>query len=89
MLVYNLLECSRELVELYRFEVNNDAIENNDASNYGIKNNKTITIKILEYKTKIIGNISGNNSTLDTEVAVSFKYLTKYLKFFNLTLINS
>ena len=50
MLMYNLLEysdnysmSSRSLWNYYVDEVNNDANENNDASNYRINNNNTIS----------------------------------------------
>ena len=46
---------SGSLYNYYRNEINDDAIENDNANDKRIKNNKTITSKSFEYKTKIIG----------------------------------
>ena len=77
MPMYNLLEysdnysiTSGSLWIYYKDEVNNDA------GNYRINNNKIITSKSFEYKRKIIGKMSNNNSKLETEVVVLLKYLS-------------
>ena len=46
---------SGSLQNYYRNEINDDAMENDNANDKRIKNNKTITSKSFEYKTKIIG----------------------------------
>ena len=40
-----------------------------------INNNKTITSKSFEYKTKLIDSLPGDNNILDTEVVVLLKYV--------------
>ena len=55
---------SGSLWNYYRNEINDNANEN--ANNNRINNNKTITGKSFEYKTKIIGRTSNNNNTLTT-----------------------
>ena len=62
---------SESLWNYYRAEVNDDANENNAANNR-INNNKTITRKSFEYKTKLIGNMPNNNNILDAEVVVPY-----------------
>ena len=49
----------------FRDEVNDDVNEINDI--YRVNNEKTITSKSFEYKTKIIGSATIDNNTLDTE----------------------
>ena len=61
----------------YSDEVNYDANENN-ADNYIIDNSKTIANECFKYYTKIIGGMSVNNNTLDTEVVVPLKYLSNF-----------
>ena len=56
----------------YGHEINDDANENNAACN-NINNNKTITSKSFEYKTKVIGRTPNNNNILDAEVVVPLK----------------
>ena len=63
MVMYNLLEycdnysmISGSLWNYYRDEVNDAANENND-DDYRINNEKTITSKSFEYKTKLIGSM--------------------------------
>ena len=46
---------SGSLQNYYRNGINDDAMENDNANDKRIKNNKTITSKSFEYKTKIIG----------------------------------
>ena len=74
--MYNLLEysgsysmTSKSLWNYYRGEINDDANENN-LDNNRINNNKTITSKSFEYKTKLIGSTPNNNNILDAEVVV-------------------
>ena len=70
MLLCNFLEhinysiLSGSLWNYYWYEFNDSANENNTAGNYRINNNKTITSKSFEYKTKI-GNIPVDNNTLE------------------------
>ena len=78
----NLLEYSDNysmisggLWNYYRDEVNDDKNEN-DNINIRINNNKTITSKSLEYKTKLIGSTPNNNNILEAEVVVTLKYLS-------------
>ena len=68
MPMYNLLEYSdnyfmtfENLWNCYRDEINDDANEN---VNNRINNNKTITSKSFEYKTKLIGSIPDDNYKL-------------------------
>ena len=91
---YNLLEynnnssvTSESLWNYYRDEINDSAIENNDDGNK-INNNKTITSKCFEYKTKIMRWTPDDNNTLNTEIVVSLKYVSNFWRFFNLPLIN-
>ena len=51
-----------------RDEINDSAIENNDANK--INNDKTITSKSFEYQTKITQRTPDDNNTLDTEVFI-------------------
>ena len=97
MPLYNLLEysdnysiTSGSLWNYYSDDINDD-VNGNNADNSKISNNKTITSKSLEYKTKIIGKTrdnNNNNNTLDTEIVVSLTYLSKFQGFFDLLLIN-
>ena len=56
---------SGSLWNSFRDEVNDDVNEINDI--YRVNNEKTITSKSFEYKTKIIGSATIDNNTLDTE----------------------
>ena len=58
---------SASLWNYYTDEINDDANESNTANNR-INNNKTITSKSFEYKTKLIGSTLNGNNTLDAEV---------------------
>ena len=72
----------------YRGKINDDANENNAANNR-INNNKTITSKSFECKTKLIGTTPNNNSNLlDAEVVVPLKYLSNFWRSLDLLLIN-
>ena len=93
--MYNLLEhsgnCSMKSEILWNFsrdEVHGDPIENDDAVNYRINNNKTTTSKSFEYNTKRIGSTPDNNSTLDKEVAVPLIYLSNFWRSLHLPFIN-
>ena len=94
MSMHNLLEYSNSysmtsgsLWSYYRDKVNDNANENN-ADNYRINNSKTITSKSFEYKTKLIGSTPNDNNTLNADIVVPLKYLSKFWRFFNLPLIN-
>ena len=94
MSMHNLLEYSNSysmtsgsLWSYYRDKVNDIDNENN-ADNYRINNNKTMTSKSFEYKTKLIGSTPNDNNTLNADIVVPLKYLSKFWRFFNLPLIN-
>ena len=77
----------KKFVELYyRDEVNDGANENND--DYSVNNEKTVTSKSFEHKTKIVGGTPNNNIRLNGEVFVSLKYLSSFWRTFGLALIN-
>ena len=67
--------------------MNDSATENNDDGNK-INNNKTITSKSFEYKTKIIGRTLDNDNALNRGVVVSLKYLSNFWQSIDLPLIN-
>ena len=67
--------------------MNDDANENNVASDYRINNNKTTTSRAFEYKKKIIGSTPADN-TLDTEAVVPLKYLRNFWRPLDLYLLN-
>ena len=79
---------SRSLWNYYRDELNHGANENDNANNK-INNNKTITSKSFEYKTKMIGRAPDNTNTLDREIVFRLKYLSNFWRFLDLSLINS
>ena len=94
MPMYNLLEysdnysmTSRSLWNYYRDEINDDANENNAARNK-INNNKKITGKSFEYKTKLVERTPNNNKILDAEVVVTLKYFSNLSRSLDLPLIN-
>ena len=95
MAMYNLLEynenysmTSESLWIYYRDKVNNDENVNGNANN-GIINNKTITSKSFQYKTKIKGSTQNNNDILNTEFVVRSIYLSNFYRYLNLPLIYS
>ena len=95
MSMYNLLEyndnysmISGSLRNYYGDEMNDDDNENNDAGNYRVNSNKTVTSKSFEYKTKILGSTPADNSRLETEFVVPLKYLSNFRKSLNLPSIN-
>ena len=62
----------------------------NDAANeivayYKINNRKITTSKYFEYKTKVTGSKSADNSRLDTEIVVLLNYLSDFLTCLDLT----
>ena len=63
------------------------ANENNDAGNYRINNMKATASKFSEYKTKLIGPEPANTNTLNTEVVVPLKYLSNFLRYLDLPLL--
>ena len=71
----------------YRDEVNDDANESNGANNT-TNNNKILTSKSFEHKTKLIGSSPNDNNTLDAEVVVPVKYLSNFWRSLDLPLIN-
>ena len=92
--MYNLLEysgnysmTSGSLWNYYRDEIDDDANENNAGHNK-INNNKVITSKSFEYKTKLVRRTSNNNNILDAEVVVPLKYLSNVWISLDLPLIN-
>ena len=64
-----------------------DANENNDAVNYRINHTKATRSKSSEYKTKLIGPAPANTNTLDTEVVIPLKYLSNFLRYLDLPLL--
>ena len=71
----------------YRDEINDDANGNNIANNR-INKNKRIKRKFFEYKVKLIGSTPNNNNTFEAEVVVPLKYLSNFLIWLDLPLIN-
>ena len=94
MPMYNQLEysdnysmTSGNLWNYYRDEIN-DYMNENDANNNRINNNKTIASKSFEYKTKIKGRTPNDNNSLNAEVVVLLKYFSNFWRFLDLPLIN-
>ena len=90
--VYKMLEyrdnysiTSGSLWKYYWDEISDDGNENSDDGSK-INNNKTITSKSSDYKTKIMGRTPDDNGTLNAKVFVPFKYLSNVRKFLDLTL---
>ena len=78
---------SGSLWNYYKDEVNDAANENN-AANQSIDNNKTTASKSFEYITNIVGKIPAIASRLDTNVALPLKYLRRFWRSLDLSLIN-
>ena len=57
-------------------------------ANYRRNNNKTTTRKSFEYMMKIRVSTPANSNRLDVEVVVPLKYLSNFLRFLDLPLIN-
>ena len=53
-----------------------------------ISNNKTITSKPFEYKTKLIGSTPNDNNIIDAKVVVPLIYLSNFWRSLDLLLIN-
>ena len=96
MPMYNLLEysgnysmTSESLWNYYRDKVNDDVnkIDNNNSTNR-LNNNKIVTSKSFEYKTKLIGSTPNKNNILDAEDIVPLTYLSNFWRFFDLLLIS-
>ena len=92
---YNLLEYSKTCSMIsgnfwnyYRHEINPDAKKMMLPKNNSIHNNKIITSKSFECKTKIIGRTPPDNNSLDTEVVVPLKYLINFWIFPDLPVID-
>ena len=92
--MYNVLEysdnysmTSGSLWNYYRDEINDDADETDNNDNM-LNNNKTITSKSFEYKTKLIGSMPNNSDILDAEVVVPLKYYSNFWRSLDLQLIN-
>ena len=56
---------SGSLWNYFRDGVNDFTDKNNDTNNFRINDNKTTASKSFEYKTKLIGNTSNDDSRLD------------------------
>ena len=91
--MYNLFEyrdnysmTSGSVQNYYRDEVNDDENENDNA-NSRINNNKTITSKSFEYKTKLKGSIPDDKNKLTAEATVPLKHLSNFWRFLGLPLI--
>ena len=53
-----------------------------------INNNKTITSKSFEYKTKVTGSTPDDNNILDAEFVVPLKHLSNFWRSLDFPLIN-
>ena len=81
--LYNFLEYSDNycMWNYYGDEINDDANEINAANNR-INNNKTITNKSFEYKTKSIGSMPNNENIFDAYIC-SINIFEQFLKLIN------
>ena len=69
---------SGRLWNYYRDEVSDNANKNN-ADNYQINNNKTITSNFFfEYKTQLIGSTPNDDNKLNAEDVVPLNYLSNF-----------
>ena len=89
MPMYNLLEYSNNysvtsgsLWDYYRDEINISANGSN-ANNFRINNNKAITSKSFEYKTKLIGSTPNNDYRLNAQLVVPWNYLSNFWRSLN------
>ena len=76
MICYNVVRIiltSISLWNYYRDEINDSVIEKNNDGNW-INNDKRITSKSFDYKTKSKGSTPDDNDILDTDVVVPLKY---------------
>ena len=94
MPMYNLLEYSNNysmtLGNLwnYYWDAVSDATTKTNDANFKTNNNKTTKSISFEYKIKIIGRTPADDNILDTEVVALLKYLSKFRRFLDLSLIN-
>ena len=93
MPMYNLLDysdnysiTSGSLWNYYRDEMNDAA--NETFANRRLNNSKTTTSKSFGYKTNMIKRTPADNNTLYTEAVIPLRYLIKFWRSLNLTLIN-
>ena len=63
-------------------------IQNENANNNRINNDKTIRTKSFEYKAKIIGATPDDNNILGAEVVVSLNNFSNFCSYLGLPLIN-
>ena len=87
MLMYNLLEYSKNYSKItrsfwnyYRDEPNSGA---NININYSIKDSKS-----FDYKTSITGKLGGNKIKKEVEIVVALKHLSNFWRKLNMPLIN-
>ena len=76
MICYNVVRIivtSISLWNYYRDEINDSVIEKNNDGNR-INNDKRITSKSFDYKTKSKGSTPDDNDILNTDVVVPLKY---------------
>ena len=78
---------SGSLRNLYRDKINGSATKNNDDDSK-INNNRTITSKSFEYRTKLIGSTPDDNSILGANVVALLKYLSNFWRPLDFPLIN-
>ena len=91
MPMYNLFEYSKNyrkttgsFFNYYRDEPNSGTLGNDDNEiNYSIKNSKS-----FEYKTKITGELEGNDVEKNVEIAILLKYLSNFWRNLDMPLIN-
>ena len=89
--MYNLLEYSKNyrkttgsLFSYYRDEPNSGTEgDGANAINYSIKDSKS-----FNYKTSITGELEGNNTEKDAEIAIPLKYLSNFWRNLDMPLIN-
>ena len=84
MPMYNLLEYSDN------FSITSGSLWNYYRdSNYRVNNDKTLTSKSFEYKTKIIRSAPVYSNILDTEAVVPLKHFSNFWRSLDFPLINS
>ena len=94
MPMYNSLEYSNNFsmtsgnLRNYYSDKQNDFANKIDDNDNMINNNKPKTSKSFEYKSKIIGSPSNNDSRLKGEVVVPLKYVSNFWRSFDSSLIN-
>ena len=72
----------------YYWDAVSDATTKTNDANFKTNNNKTTKSISFEYKIKIIGRTPDDDNILDTEVVAPLKYLSKFRRFLDLSLIN-